>query len=152
MYGGMTGRLLEREVFGDISVAWEGKMQYLPYQEAMHFCHNHQPENWSPTEPSPRVASDLHALVAIGLEEIIGEFEWNELGIFSAIGTPLDVFHGVDGWFEFHGRVVTFDLTTNSQKGTYKADVILIYEEDNSDKITLKGAERIPFLLLKSAA
>jgi hypothetical protein len=149
----MTGRLLESIVFGKTTVAWEGEMRYLPYKEAFTFCKEHQPCGWNPTDPPTRAGSNLYASIALKLEETIGEFDWEkELRFFSAIGSPLDVFHGIDGWFEFQGRVVTFDLTANTAKADgYKAKVILLYEDDDNSEITLHGIERIPDLLLGAA-
>ena len=148
----MTGRLLESVVFGTTAVAWKGEMKYLPYRESFNFCRTHQPYGWDPTDPPTRTGSNLYASIALKLEETVGEFDWRDLKFFSAIGSPLDVFHGIDGWFEFRGRVVTFDLTANTAKADgYKARVILLYEEDDSSEITLKGIERIPDLLLGAA-
>jgi hypothetical protein len=148
----MTGRLLEAEVFGTITVAWKGEMKYVPYKEALNFCRSHQPKGWDPIDPSTRTGSNLYASVAMGMERFIGDFDWEELKFFSAIGSPLDVFHGVDGWFEFRGIVVTVDLTANVHKANgYKANVILLYEEDDGREITLHGIERIPELLLGAA-
>ena len=149
----MTGRLLESAVFGKATVAWEGEMRYLPYRESFNFCRTHQPYGWNPTDPPTRTGSDLYASIALKLEKSVGLFDWEkELRFFSAIGSPLDVYHGIDGWFEFRGRVVTFDLTANTAKADgYKAGVILLYEEDDSSEITLKGIERIPDLLLGAA-
>lgn len=149
----MTGRLLEAEVFGRTTVKWEGKMEYMPYRTALDFCRKHQPIGWNPVDPSTRTGSNLYASVAIELEKAVGEFTWEEeLKFFSAIGSPLDVFHGVDGWFEFRGNVVTVDLTANTAKvNGYKANVILFYEDDNDREINLHGIERIPQLLLGAA-
>jgi hypothetical protein len=151
MSSGITGHLLEAEVFGDVIVAWSGTMEYVPYRQAMRRCREHQPKSWDPTDPSTRAGSDLYASVALMLEAFVGQFDWGELKLFSSIGSPLDFFHGVDGWFEFRGRIVTVDITANRYKeGGYKADAILLLE-DGDDKIVFRGIERIPQLLLGAA-
>lgn len=50
----------------------------------------------------------------------------------------MDVFHGVDGFFEFHGIVVTIDVTTNPNKDSGKADVI-VHPDDLENLSTLAG-------------
>ncbi len=58
--------------------------------------------------------------------------EYEQVHVYTAVGTPLDRIHGVDAWVEYtdpHGhRVeVTLDATLNPSKlkGGYKADVMV---------------------------
>jgi hypothetical protein len=41
------------------------------------------------------------------------------------VRSALDVFHGVDGFFEFRGVVVTIDVTINPNKVCGKADLVV---------------------------
>lgn len=123
----LTGKLLEEEIFCEIHAEWHG---YMNYRKAMSFVIDHQEqEHWDPTDPTTFAGRDLHASVALAIEEEIGrDFDWSELELYSALRTPLDYFHGVDGFFSFKGVVVTLDVTKNPDKEEYKADLIMQYE------------------------
>jgi hypothetical protein len=116
---GYTGHLFEEEVLGTCRVEWHG---YMTFHKSMDLVRSHQP--CDPTDPSPRQANNFHARVAMAM----GLEDWSELKLYSALGTPLDYLHGIDGFFEFKGRVVTFDLTINPNKDEYKADIIITPE------------------------
>lgn len=121
----VTGRILEEEIFCELDVSWNG---YMTYNKAMSFVRDHQ--NWNPTDPTTSAGGDLHAEVALAIENRIGrEIDWTELGMYSALHTPLDFFHGVDGFFVFRGSIVTVDVTKNPNKDHYKADLILQYSD-----------------------
>lgn len=113
---GYTGHLFETEVLGECKVQWKG---YMSFKKSMELVRSHQ--SCDPTDPSPRQANNLHARVAIAL----GLEDWSELRLYSALGSPLDILHGVDGFFEFRGHTVTIDLTINPNKDCHKADLIV---------------------------
>ena len=119
---GYTGRLFEEEVLGRCGGSWDGT-SYLSYRESMRFVVEHQ--KWNPTDPEPQRANDVHALVAMAMDIE----DWSELGFFTAVGSQLDRFHGIDAFFVFEGRVVTIDVTLNPHKDEHKADFI-VYEQD----------------------
>ena len=132
---GYTGKLFEGETLGKCIVHWISDRQWDPIS-SMELARKNQP--WEdPSDPDLRVANDLHASVAIAM----GLVDWEELCLFTSIGTPLDSFHGIDGWFEFRGRVLTMDVTTNEQKDSYKADMI-IHPRDIEDD-NLKDTARL---------
>ena len=135
---GYTGKLFEGEVLGECKVAWDG---YMSYKGSMELVRENQP--WDPSDPESRVANDLHASVAItaGIED------FEELKLFTALGTPLDYFHGVDAWFEFRGSVLTVDVTTNRHKDEYKADMV-IHLDDLDEENLSETAARIAALLV----
>lgn len=117
-----TGRFFETDNFGE-SLARD--TQYLEYDKALEEVKNNQP--WDPTDPKPRFANDLHAEVALelGLKD-----DWSELRFYTAIGSALDHYHGVDAFFEFDEARVTMDITKNPAKASgYKADFIIGPEE-----------------------
>ena len=142
-HSGYTGKLFEQEVLATCQVSWDGH-SYVPFQKALRLVRENQP--WDPTDPSKRAGEDLHAQVAIALE--LDDF--SELSFLSALGTPLDFFHGIDALFEWRGRVVTIDLTTNPHKDSYKADLI-IRPEDGDDQWQSVAIEIANCLRIKSA-
>jgi len=139
MSNGMTGKLFEWEVLGPCIVTVSG---YLPYLDAMALARKSQP--WDPTDPETRAGSDIHASVALAL----GLDDWFELALYTALNSPLDLFHGVDGWFEFNGRIVTLDLTRNPTKTSSNADII-IQESELDDLVSL--GKRIANMLQDSS-
>lgn len=140
---GYTGKLFEDEVLAICQTNWDGH-SYVPFQRALWLVRQNQP--WDPTDPSTRAGEDLHCQVALalGLEDFV------ELSFLSALGTPLDLFHGVDAVFEWRGVVVTVDLTTNPHKDSYKADLIL-HPEDENDDWQEAGAKIARLLQIKGA-
>lgn len=112
-----TGTEVEEEVVGRALVSWNG--QYVPFHQSLRLVKAHQP--WEPTDPEPRFASDLHATVA----EALKLENYNELEFYTAVGSPLDFYHGVDCFFCFKGMIVTIDLTIDSSKQEAKADLVV---------------------------
>lgn len=146
---GLTGTLLEEEVFTKIEIKWEG---YMKYQDSLSQVINNQPHDWNPSDPPTRAGSDLYTRVAMSLEEIIGDFNWSdELKLYTALKSPLDFYHGIDGMFSFRGKIVTIDVTMNPHKDRYKADVIVFCPETNSDNIDFYGIPEIAQKLLSVA-
>lgn len=119
-YEGYTGKLLEEEIFGRCGGPWDGKT-FFSFPAGVEYAKNNQPLDWRPSDPEPRFAGDLFATVAgrLGIED------WSELKLYSSVGTPLDIFHGVDAFFEYRGGVVTIDVTLNQHKDVYKADYVV---------------------------
>lgn len=114
-WDGITGHLFEEEVLGRCRVRHNG---YLRWREAATLARASQPTCQTAT-------------VAL-LERIVSKKIGAAVRCFTAIGTPLDYFHGVDGFFEFHGTVVTIDVTHNPHKDTGKADLI-VHPDDLGD-------------------
>lgn len=119
-YEGYTGGLLEEEVFGRCRGDWDGET-YLSFRDSLEYAKNNQPVGWRVSDPASRFAGDLFSLVALKL----GLDDWSELKLYGAVGTPLDIFHGVDGFFEYNGEIFTIDLTLNQHKDSYKADIVI---------------------------
>lgn len=107
---GYTGRLFEYEVLAVCQAPWDGH-SYVPFQKALRLVKTHQP--WDPTDPSTRAGEDLHCQVALAL----GLEDFSELSFFSALGSPLDLFHGIDAVFEWKGRVMTIVPYYESSQG-----------------------------------
>lgn len=108
---GYTGRILEEETVGrciGYGTAFMGP------EEAMDFARSNQPKG-----PSP-IASRLRELIAEALEAHL-----HEVAVYSAVGTKLDRSFGIDGWVEFRGVTVTFDVTLNPRKCGAQADFVI---------------------------
>lgn len=120
-----TGRLFEEEVVG--KCLW-ASADYVPYRKAMTMVKQSQPGN--PADPPSPAMNDFHALVC----EELGAKDYSAVKCYTAVGSPLDRFHGIDSFVELNGgAVVTIDLTTNRKKDEHKADIIL-HEEDVYDR------------------
>lgn len=114
-----TGHMLEWDVFGACLWKYEEGSDYIPYRKAMAWVKRSQP--WDPTDPEPEVANALHAFVCMALSVR----DWSRVTLYTAVGSPLDRWHGRDAFIEFRGRVVTIDVTQNTHKDSHKADIIL---------------------------
>lgn len=117
-----TGHLFEGECLGEVKVSARGR-EYLSFAEAMALVKAAQP--WNPTDPGPRPANDLHAAVC----EVLGVDNYSEVALYTAVGSPLDFYHGVDALIEWRGAIVTIDVTANPTKSAHKADFILWPED-----------------------
>lgn len=131
-----SGRLSESDLFGDFKTTPAGvsafkaevsERGYITRARAIELIRKHTQED--PTNPTRPFAKELRLAVAeeLGLES---DTDLDNLRFYSALGTPLDVFHGVDGWIEFRPeggspRVVTIDVTLDPAKLEHKADVIV---------------------------
>lgn len=152
---GYSGTLAERDMFGD---PWEIRSSdtpekralarrfceefrsaarahngYLPFLKALNFVRERQIDN--PETPFRPFAAELLCQIE---DILISEYGHKEvapkdLRFYSAVGTPLDIFHGIDAWVEILDRrtreylYVTLDVTQNLQKLSegHKADVMV---------------------------
>ena len=130
----MTGHEFEESVVGHCLWQWSG---YTTRPKAISQVKCFQPKDWNPTDPEPDIANDLHAHVCIAL----GLEEWSEVAFYTAVGSPLDYYYGVDFFFELHNVVVTLDLTTNPKKTSYKADIIVHPHMTSKDGLQALGQE-----------
>ena len=118
---GYTGLLFEEEVLGRCRATARG---YMKWSEALHFARANQPAQKTPTMRQ--------------LERTVRELTGTAATFYTAVRTPLDLYHGVDGWFEFRGAVVTLDVTRNPHKDSGKAHLI-VHEDDVGDLAALAG-------------
>ena len=128
---GYTGRLFEADVLPQCT---DTKRCYLPYGVALARVRMNQPAGWDPKDPATKYMNNLHVLVAEALELE----DYGDLKLLTAVGSPLDFFHGVDSLFEFQGQIVTIDVTKNPKKLGGKADFIL-QEDVLEDEILLQS-------------
>ena len=131
-----TGKIIENELFGETREKERGHRHngYLTYESSLAVVKATQGEN-NPTDPDRPFANDLHATVA---QELSPE-DYSCVRFYTAIGSPLDFYHGVDGVIEFSlpdgsAFVVTIDITTNPEKLEYKADIVVQVPFDGLDR------------------
>lgn len=108
-YSGYTGHLFEEEVLGACKVRWDRK-RYYSYRLCVEATKKCQPKQ------------TRHQVVS--LETTVSSELGQPVKFFTAVGTPMDVLHGVDGFFECEGMLVTIDLTLNPHKTSHKADIV----------------------------
>jgi len=118
-HDGYTGHLFEEEVLGRCRVRHHG---YMRWRDAAKLARTSQPARKTPT--------------AVRLEREVSRQLGEAVVFFTAVGSPFDLFHGVDGFFEFCGTVVTIDLTMNPHKDSGKADLI-VHRDDLGDLVAI---------------
>ncbi|MEK7641664.1 MAG: hypothetical protein AAB365_01565 [Patescibacteria group bacterium] len=123
---GETGHIAEEEFLGTCRVCWDGK-GYVNYRDAMNMARDNQTDN--PSAPRLSGARMLHGAVARELKIA----DSKQLKLYTAVGTPLDLIHGVDAWFEFEGIVITIDVTMKEQKDRAKANVVVHLQDVAND-------------------
>jgi len=116
---GYTGKFFESDNFGECLSRQSG---YKPYHESIDVVKNNQP--WDTTDPKPRFANNLHYEVAQELG--LSDAQLSDLHFYTAVGSVLDQYHGVDGFFEYEDARVTLDISKNPAKESgYKADFMV---------------------------
>ena len=130
---------------------------YLPFVTAMELAMLFQPvvkalnretkreerRAQDPANPEKRFANDLRVQIADKLGLATFE-ELERLKYYTAIGSPLDFFHGVDAFVVLEGehssdpkKIVTFDFTLRTEAGAKenaKANVIIRNLDPDSQK------------------
>lgn len=140
-YHGYRGREAEADFLGEVDVR-DSKFQeelgrvakdargYTPYRQAVELAKRFQPGGDS-KNPRKGFLRDLRLAVAERLNLTTDE-ELERIGAYTAVGTPLDIFHGVDGFISATERgnqekIVTMDVTLRKGKIDEggKADIII---------------------------
>ncbi len=126
MASGYTGGLFEWELLGPCLEAVNFKKAvYMPFKAAMCAVKSKQP-----VDPTGRPQKPFAQALKRGIVKRLGVL-YHEVKFYSAVGSSLDVFHGIDAFVEYRGKIVTMDVTMNSQKDAYKADFLItkdVYE------------------------
>ncbi len=120
-HDGYTGRLFEEKVLGTCKARCYG---YMSWRTSAELVRQNQPVK------KTSVVSRLEQEVGKQLGEVVN--------FYTAVCSAMDIFHGTDGFFEFHGFVVTVDVTTNPHKNSGKADLI-VHADDLENLPTLAG-------------
>lgn len=120
-HDGYTGHLFEEEMLGTCKAPYRG---YMSWRDAAEMVRKNQPTKKTET--------------VTNLEKEVGKQLGEVVKFYTAVRSSMDMFHGTDGFFEFHGFVVTVDVTTNLHKDSGKADII-IHQDDLGDLTALAG-------------
>jgi hypothetical protein len=102
----------------------ERQSEYMPFSDAIEYAKQHQPNALSRS----RIVRDLRESVA----GLCSDIE-TAVKFYTAVGTPLDTFHGVDAFFEQGRHRVTLDISLRD-KETHKADVLLHVDFDGEGR------------------
>lgn len=119
---------------------------YLPFNKSIELAKRFQPGN--PENPDKAFLKEI--LLAVQ-DELGIDPDSGSVKAYTAIGTPLDKFHGVDAFLsiEHEGRklMVTIDATKRPEKqaGGGKADIIVgeLPNPDEDEEGFLKAVEKI---------
>lgn len=119
---GYTGRIFEREVLGECRIRARG---YVKFRPALNAVFRHQPS--SPYEPS-RETRNFHSVVAQEMKNL--GMNDSHLGIYTAVGSALDLYHRIDGFFYFEGMIVTLDCTIDPNRDEHPRARVIVTGED----------------------
>jgi len=132
-----TGKLAEDEVLGKVErdPNPEASNRYFSFDTLVLMAKESQPFK-DPSDPGAPFPNDLHATIA---EDLHLE-RYEQLKYYTAVGSKLDVFEGIDAFFELdlgHGENVrvTLDMTLNPAKEDYKADVVFQWPNEGISRI-----------------
>lgn len=132
-----TGRVLESELLGETEGAVErNKAEYQSYREAMSEVKAFEQKG---TYFVRDLTERLTTIMAVPAETV---------RFYTALGTTLDYFHGIDGFFELdingNTLVVTVDVSLREKpRDEYKADVLIYIDEDNLDQLEHESQYRL---------
>lgn len=153
------GREFEADMLGEVDI-FDPRFQadlkeivervgkrYVPYREALELAKKFQPGD--PKNPKKDFLRELRLAVAekLGLETTE---ELERVGAYTAVKSPLDVFHGVDGFIEVKepnrsAEIITLDLSLNSEKVAQgaKADIVVgdLPDSDDNENAYLQALE-----------
>lgn len=134
-----TGRMLESDMFGDARFmldplfvahyrALARRDGYVTFRDAVQLVRDHYPGN--PTNPRRDIPRELRLAVCEQLR--LPMEEWDDIKVYSSVGSPLDRIHGVDAFVIYEPanespRIVTLDVTQRPEKleEGHRADVII---------------------------
>lgn len=129
-----TGRLFEKDFCGNVAdFRLDIEVKYQSWKKSANQIiskftkdPDSNPCKWDVSDPDG-LCSDLFYYVATALNVNT----MSELSVYPAFGTPFDIFHGVDLFFRYNGKICTVDLSLRNEKvGESKANVVVTPETD----------------------
>lgn len=129
-----TNREYQKELFRlQEEAAQKGATnRHIPYDKAMELARKFQP--FDPTHPNKPFARDIRiSLLDLMINKKLitnSEEDQDRVKFYTAVKTPLDLFHGVDAFIEYKDidnkrYPVTLDLTLTKSKRVYRSDVVI---------------------------
>jgi hypothetical protein len=121
-----AGKFFETAVFKSCTNA--DSVSGMNYKDSLDWVKKHQPEKdfKNPDTLDSKQLSKLRSEIVSRLPHVD-----EVLRFYTAIGSSLDILHGIDGVFELGEYQVTVDLTLNPEKTTGKADVIVLADDED---------------------
>jgi hypothetical protein len=122
------GGIYERRFFGEKAVFDPARLRVFKqgdgYQN-FRFCldevrREQEKVGWNPAVPSTHISQYLFEKVKADL----AEEHRQKLRLYCAIGSRLDYFHGIDGFFELNDKIFTFDIKAGS--GSAKTNINMV--------------------------
>lgn len=127
-----VGGEAERAIFGTVSEKFvDDESRYISFDEALTWAKEHQPNLESRSE----IASELRRLVAnlcVKKDEAVK--------FYTSVGTPLDLYYGIDAFMEQGNNRVTLDVSLRD-KDSFKADVLLKATIDEDGEVEVSEEE-----------
>lgn len=120
-----SGRDAEKKVLGIPTGPL--KTEYQKFDDAIAYAKDHQPSLFERST----IVKTLRASIADMCRN-----KQTPVKFFTAVGTPLDMYHGVDAFIEQGGRIVTLDVTL-ADKSSSKADVILYLDMNDEEVVSV---------------
>ncbi len=135
-----AGKFFETSVFKGC-VGADLDLESMNYRNSLKWVKEHQPEKdfSKPETLDSEQLSQLKSAVSSKVPDVD-----KVLRFYTAVGSTLDILHGVDGLFELGEYIVTVDLTLNPNKIEGKADVIILADEEeglNEKAIQIASSE-----------
>jgi len=94
--------------------------------ESFRFCldevrREQESVGWNPALPSTQISTYWFEQVKANLGK-----RGDKLRLYCAIGSRLDFFHGIDGFFELDGQIFTFDIKAGrNSRGKESVDLVI---------------------------
>ena len=127
--GIQDGKDAERAVLGEVTHKTDG--EYMEFNAAVAYAREHQPDPFNRSE----IVKNLREKIAQQCQS-----KNEPVRYLTALGTPLDLYHGVDALFEQGQRRVTLDISL-AEKDAFKADVVLRVQMDDEGSVTVDPDE-----------
>ena len=123
---GETGKIFEWCLLGSCkaTIGYQ-EAQYLDFKKSLEWVKNNQK-----SDPTGKPEKAFAQAIKRGIAKKLGVL-YHEVRYYSAIGSALDIFHGIDAFVEYGGKIVTIDVTKESHKTYRKANILItkdIYE------------------------
>ena len=152
------GRLVERDLLGEVRGEMPYQEGYVPYKEAQRWVMSNQPAQ--PTNPIKPFAHELR----IALLDCLGfqtRVQFNKVRFYTAVGSALDHWHGIDAFIQVDADedlrvpsgLITLGVTTRDKSDeSFNTDVEIWVPNEGLDEISKKfdnGVQKVAKAIAK---